>query len=158
MMILIATNIQHVRNKPLQVCVTTSNTSTTVRILTSSIKFTVTVTNNETPTAVITSLLNHLLEDDDLKSYIRTQSEKNTADGANFHWGTRDHTPLKSTMDAMQIVETNVIDLLKHLPPNETRLREISMEYCSEIRQSARTAFVIVASIISFQEHISQET
>ena len=61
-------------------------------------------------------------------------------------------------MDAIRIVETNVIDLLKHLPPNETRLRENSMEYCSEIRQSARTAFVIVASIISFQEHIRQET
>ena len=37
-------------------------------------------------------------------------------------------------------------------------LREISMEYCAKIRQSARTAFVIVASIISFQDHISQET
>jgi hypothetical protein len=61
-------------------------------------------------------------------------------------------------MDAMQIVEANIIDLLKHLPPNETHLREISIEYCSKIRQSARTAFVIVASIITFQEHISQET
>ena len=58
----------------------------------------------------------------------------------------------------MQIVEANIIDLLKHLPPNETHLREISIEYCSKIRQSARTAFVIVASIITFQEHISQET
>ena len=76
MMILIATNIQHVRNKSLRICVTTSNTSTTVQILTSSIKFIATATNNETPTAVITSLLHQLLKDENLKSYIRTQSEK----------------------------------------------------------------------------------
>jgi hypothetical protein len=158
MMTLIATNIQHVRNKPLQVCVTTTDKSTTVQIITSSIKFIATATNNNTPTAVITSLLHQLLEDKNLKSYIRIQSEKNTADGVNFHWGTGAHIPLKSTMDVMQIVETYVVDLLKNLPPNESRLREISMEYCSEIRQSAITAFVIIASIINFQEHTSQET
>ena len=58
----------------------------------------------------------------------------------------------------MRIVETNVVDLLRNLPQNESRLREISMEYCSEICQITRTAFVIVASIVNFQEHISQET
>ena len=78
MMTLIATNIQHVRNKPLQICVTTTDTSTTVQIITSSIKFIATATNNDTPTAVITSLLHQLLEDENLKSYIRTQSEINT--------------------------------------------------------------------------------
>jgi len=73
MMTLIATNIQHVRNKPLQICVTTSNTSTTVQILISSIAI---ATNNKSPTAVITFLLHQLIEDENLKSYIRTQSEK----------------------------------------------------------------------------------
>ena len=76
MMTLIATSIQHVRNKPLQVCVTTTDTSTTVQVITSSIKFIATATNNDTPTAVITSLLHQLFEDENLKSYIRTQKEK----------------------------------------------------------------------------------
>ena len=94
MMTLIATNIQHVRNKPIQVCVTTTDTSTTVQIITSSIKFQATATNNDTPTAIVTSLLHQLLEDDNLKSFIKTQGESNTADHAKFQWGTRNPTPL----------------------------------------------------------------
>jgi len=34
MMTLVATNIQHVRNKPMQVCITTTDTSTNVQIIT----------------------------------------------------------------------------------------------------------------------------
>jgi hypothetical protein len=94
MMTLIATNIQHVRNKPLQISVTSTDTLTTVQIITSSIKFQATATNNDKPTIVITSLLHQLLEDDNLKFFIKTQRESNTADGINFRWGTRNPTPL----------------------------------------------------------------
>ena len=80
-MTLIATNIQHVRNKPLQISVTSTDTLTTVQIITSSIKFQATATTNDTPTVVITSLLHQLLEDDNLKSFIKTQRESNPAGG-----------------------------------------------------------------------------
>jgi hypothetical protein len=79
-MTLIATTIQHVRNKPVQICVKTDNTSTTEQNLTSAINFTATAREGATPT-VVTSLLHQLREDESLKSYLKTLSEQTTADG-----------------------------------------------------------------------------
>jgi hypothetical protein len=49
-MTLIATTIQHVRNKSLQICVTAGNNSTTVEILTSAMLLQISVTSKRSET------------------------------------------------------------------------------------------------------------